>query len=369
MNAPANYDPDDIDLIKVVFKIRLFLGDIWAERKLIVKVMAISAAVGLFLAFGSAEEYTATTKLLPYRSGSSGASGLSGLAGLAGIRLPAGASEQTITADLYPEVLKSQDFRITVAETPLAFSSLSRRATTVEYFRDLRRTPPVELVSSYTLGLPATLLNLMRSVATGDPKTHERIDTTQAIATYDSKYLGFVNTLEKRLTISIDRKTFIITISGKMPDPYASADLVRVASDRLMERVIYFESRKAAEQFRFVKEQYQQAKQRYERAQRDLALFSDRNRALMSATANIDRDRLQRENDLAFEVFQQFSRELEQARIKMNQDTPVFTVIEKVMVPTVRTEPRRTLLVLGAVVFGMILGVGRVGVRRLSQHE
>jgi uncharacterized protein involved in exopolysaccharide biosynthesis len=290
--------------------------------------------------------------------------GLSGLAGLAGIRLPAGASDQTITADLYPEVAKSLDFRISVAETPIEFSDLKQTATSVTYFRDLREIPLLENITKYSIGLPALLLTQLRS---SSPRAESgqvgNQSGSQTLLYYDHDYLKLVNHLEKRLSVSIDKKTSVITIAGEMPDPFAAADLVRVASDRLMERIIEYESRKAGEQFRFVNDQYQQSRKRYEQTQRALATFTDRNRALMSATSQIERDRLQREYDLAYEVFQQFSRELEQARIKMNQDTPVFTVLEQVIVPTKRSSPKRAKILFLASLVGVVLGVGRVAQR------
>ncbi len=365
MTPPARPSDSEIGFAELIAELRVFVRSVWGERRMILKLMGIAAVIGLVVALGSGEEYSAKTRVLPYRSGASAAGGLSGLAGLAGIRLPAGVGDQTITADLYPEVAKSQDFRIIVAETPLFFSSLGRRASTVEYFRDLRDTPLTELVANYTIGLPGEVSSLLRPSRPAARASVVAADSSPPIASYERKYLKLVRTLDKRLSIFIDKKTSVITITGLMPDPYAAADLVRVTSSRLMDRIIDYESRKAGEQFRFVSEQYQLAKVRYERAQRDLAAFSDRNRALMSATSQIDRDRLQREYDLAFEVYQQFSRELEQARIKMNQDTPVFTVLEQVTVPTDRSSPRRAQIMLVALFLGALVGVGRVGLRRL----
>ena len=329
--------------------------------------MGVLGAVGLFIAFGSGQEFTAKTRLLPYRNGAAGAAGLSGLAGLAGIRLPAGSADLTITADLYPEVAKSLDFRISVAETPLTFSSLSNKASTVQYFTNPTSTSPVELVQKYTIGLPRSILSYVRSKNSATERRPEATDTVALIPAYDQAYLDLVNSLQSRLKITTDRKTSIITVTGEMPDPYAAADLVRVSANRLMERIIDYESRKAGENFRFINEQYQQARGRYERTQRELALFADRNRALMSATAQIDRDRLQREYDLAFEVFQQFSRELEQARIKMNQDTPVFTILDNVTVPTIRSSPDRTRIVGFALLFGALLGLGHIALFKASK--
>jgi G-rich domain on putative tyrosine kinase len=337
----------------------------WHERSRLIRLIGMGFVIGLLLAFGSGEEYTASTKILPYRNGSGGTSGLSSLAGLAGVRLPAGGGEQTITADLYPEVAKSQELRIAIAETPLHFAGLNRRATTIEYFRDLRARPLTELIAAYSLELPTRLLRSLSRSGAVPPNVSAQPDSTSTVVLYDQRYLELVNILQERITVSIDRKTSLITISAKMPDPFAAADLVDVTAKHLMDRIIHYETRKAGEQFRFVNEQFGQAQSRYVRAQRELAVFRDRNRTLMSATAELERDRLQREHDLSYEVYQQFSRELEQSRIKMNQDTPVFAALDRVAVPTRRSAPRRPLIIIASVLIALTVGVSHLGMRQL----
>lgn len=331
------------------------------ERRTLVKLMVGSLVIGFVLAFGSGKEYVATTRILPYRSGLSGTAGLSGLAGLAGIRLPAGVADQTITADLYPEVARSLDFRIQVAETPIFFSDLDRTVTTVTYFRDARRLPLTELIAKYTIELPGEVLASFRSdplrLPTGDASGADG----DSLVSYDRSYLKLIRKLDRRLAVTFDKRTSIITITGRMPDPVGAANLVRTSSGLLMQSIIDYESRKAGEQFRFVDDQYQQAKSRYERAQRDLAVFTDRNRVITTALAQIDRDRLQREAEQTFEIYQQFGRELEQARIRMNQDTPVFTILERVSVPSERASPNRLLIVFVAAVIGLLLSLSRLG--------
>lgn len=365
MNSPASPKDNEVGLAELIAEFRVLVRTVWSERRMVLMVMGGAAAIGLLVALGSGVEYSAKTRILPYRSGLGSVGGLSGLAGLAGIRLPTGSADQTITADLYPEVAKSQDFRIELAETPLFFSSLGREASTVEYFRDLRDTPLMELLATYTIGLPGQVSSLLRRSGPTVVSGAAVSDSAPRLASYDRKFLKMVKQLDKRLSIFVDKRTSIITITGQLPDPYAAADLVRVTSDQLMKRIIDYESRKAGEQFRFVGEQYELAKSRFETAQRDHAAFADRNRVLMSATSQIERDRLQREYDLAFEVYQEFSRELEQARIKMNQDTPVFAVLEQVTVPTDRTSPRRTQIMLVALFIGALVGIGRLALRQL----
>ena len=152
----------------------------------------------------------------------------------------------------------------------------------------------------------------------------------------------------------------MISITGIMPDPFAAADLVQTASERLMQRIIDFEAKKAGEQLRFIEEQHGQSRTRYEQSQRNLAVFADRNRMLVGAVPQIERERLQHEFEVTFQIFEQFSLELEQARIKKNQDTPVFTVLEQVSVPTERSSPRRSLILLLAGFVGVSFGLIRI---------
>jgi uncharacterized protein involved in exopolysaccharide biosynthesis len=277
--------------------------------------------------------------------------------------LPTGSADQGITADLYPEVANSLDFRMTIAEEPLEFRSIRKRLSTVEYFRDHQPKSAIGTLKAYTIGLPERIQNLV-----SNPESNTgplRPTTIGTLPAYDGDYLKLVNELQGRLTISFDKKTSVITITARMPDKYASADIVRVTSERLMERIIDLEVRKAGEHFAFIAKQHGQAQERFERAQRALAVYADRNRVLTAAVSQIERDRLQSEHDLALEVYQQFSRELEQARIKMNQDTPIFSVLERVTVPSERSSPKRKQTVLLALFLGVIGGLVWIGLRQL----
>lgn len=367
MSKPA--PEPEISLVDLIAGARQLAQAAWTERTSLLLAVGVSLAIGLFVALGSGDEYKASLRLLPYRNAAGGAGSLSGLAGLAGIRLPAGAAEQTITADLYPEVATSQDFRIAVAESPLRFQTLNRSATTVEFFRDLRKAPATELLVRYTVGLPRVVRSRLLPATSGEPRVEPSLPGAQPIPSFDRAYLELVEELEERLTVAVDKRTAVITISATMPDAYAAADLVRVTSELLMQRVIEYESRKAGEQFQYTSEQHAQAKARHDRAQLQLAAFTDRNRVLMSATAQIERDRLQREYDVAFEVYQQLSRELEQAKLKMSQDTPVFTVLESVSVPTSRASPRRARIVVSAALLGFLFGVGGLWIRRMLVQQ
>jgi uncharacterized protein involved in exopolysaccharide biosynthesis len=62
-------------------------------------------------------------------------------------------------------------------------------------------------------------------------------------------------------------------------------------------------------------------------------------------------------------VFQELAGQLEQAKLQVSKDTPIFTVIEPVNIPLERSKPKRTLMVLIWTFLGAVLSTGWVLVR------
>jgi uncharacterized protein involved in exopolysaccharide biosynthesis len=366
MTPSAEPQNADFSVSELVRELLAFGNAVWLERRRVWRALAVTIPVGLVFAFGCPEEYTASTELLPYRSGPI-TGGLSDLASLAGVRFPTSVNDQTITADLYPVIAKTLDFQLSVAETPLRFARSNERVSMVRYLREHRSV--LGAAKSWVSGLRYTL----GSVLSRAPRPGTALVTDSGgslLRAYDREYLKLVRQLDERLIVRFDRKTSIISVTGVMPDPYAAADLVQTASELLMQRIIDYEARKAAEQLQFIEGQYRQSRTRYDEAQRSLAVFEDRNRMLVSAVAQIERERLQREKDVAYQVVQQLTTELEQARIKEHQDTPVFTVLEHVTVPNEHSSPRRSAILLLAAFLGVAFAATRIlWVRLIVQPE
>jgi len=149
-------------------------------------------------------------------------------------------------------------------------------------------------------------------------------------------------------------------IRARMPDAYAAADLAQVATDQLMSELINFEVRKTKDQLQFLEEEYEISKQSFEAAQVAVAEFLDRNQGLLSATARIQEQRLQNDLDLAFSIYSNWARQVESTRVQLREDTPIFTVVDPVKVPSrpVRPDPVRAILL--SLFLGLFWGVGYV---------
>ena len=68
--------------------------------------------------------------------------------------------------------------------------------------------------------------------------------------------------------------------------------------------------------------------------------------------------KLESEYQLQQNILINLASEYNNNRIKLNKDTPIFSVIDEVSVPNVRSEPNRLLIIIFYVFLGLIISMG-----------
>ena len=91
-----------------------------------------------------------------------------------------------------------------------------------------------------------------------------------------------------------------------------------------------------------------------------MANFRDQNHNLESAKAKTEEEKLQSEYQLAFSVYSEVAKQLENAKIKIKEDTPIFSIIEPVSIPNEKSKPKKVVIMVIWFFIGGILGVGYV---------
>ncbi|MGC6422878.1 MAG: GNVR domain-containing protein, partial [Flavobacteriaceae bacterium] len=134
------------------------------------------------------------------------------------------------------------------------------------------------------------------------------------------------------------------------------------------EQVIAYKLEKLNDNLLFTQKQYTQKQKEFESLQDRLALFKDRNQNISSSRFQSQLQRLQSEYDIALSVLQELAKQLETTKLQVNRDTPIFTVIEPVIVPHEREQPKRKLIVLIWTFLGGVLSCGWVLVRHPAKE-
>lgn len=345
----------EIDLIEVV-------RTIWAGRKLILKVTAIFLVIGLIIAFGSKVEYEASCKLMPesQEGMKSNLGGLGSLAGLAGINLDMGGSG-VLRPELYPQIAQSVPFILKVWEEPLKFEKQDTTINSYIYFKEFDKPSFIGVIFKYTIGLPFQIKAWLSS----DNSQQSQVKTGhQQFIRLNKKDTKLLEMYKERISVKVDSKTGIMTLTTEMPDPVAAAQLAQICTDLLTKYVIDYKISKAQLNYNFVEERFKEAKMDFEKAQEKVALFDDRNRNVVTALAQAESQKLQYEYNVAFEVYKGLATQLEQAKITVKEETPVFTVLEPVKVPVNKSKPKRALQLVVFCFFGGVVGISTILVRK-----
>ena len=165
---------------------------------------------------------------------------------------------------------------------------------------------------------------------------------------------------KNKILININEKEGIVNLSGRMPEPFAAAQLTSRVQSLLQRYITEFKIEKAKAKLNFIEERYNEAKKQFETKQKELASFRDANRNFASEVAKTTEERLSNEYTVALGVYSELAKQKEQANIQVKEDTPMFTIVEPVTVPIERSKPRRAFLIAGFTFLGFFLAIGLV---------
>ena len=168
------------------------------------------------------------------------------------------------------------------------------------------------------------------------------------------------NTISGALSLSINNKEGFITISFTDTDKNVAAQVTQIAQNLLQEKIIEFKNQSSNEMLDFAIKQYDEKKNSYEKLQDERAIFVDKNINISSSLFQNKLSRIESEVNISASIVQQLASQVEQAKLQVNKDTPVFTTIQPVTIPFQRSAPKRSLIVITFGFLGIISSVGYV---------
>lgn len=345
-------EENEIDLVEVVRKL-------WAKRNFILKVTAVFMVLGLLVAIFSAKEFTAGCTIVPQTGEKSMGGSLGGLAAMAGINLGSMGSGETLSPKIYPKVLQSVPFQKELMATPIKFEEYDEPVELLAYFTDDKyaKFSLFGTIGKYTVGLPFVILKAIRGE---QPEIAIPQGGSYILETLTKDEDECRKILSERVSLNLNEKDGYITLSVDMPEALAAAQLAARVQEMLQKYITEFKIEKAKANLTFVEERFAEAKQHFEQRQEDLAAFRDANRNFASAVAKTTEERLSNEYNVALGVYSELAKQREQANIQVKEDTPIFTVVEPVTVPSERSKPKRALILIAFTFLGGFIGIGLV---------
>jgi uncharacterized protein involved in exopolysaccharide biosynthesis len=171
---------------------------------------------------------------------------------------------------------------------------------------------------------------------------------------------GVFGLIDSQLKIESNPNEGFVELSFAMPEPILAAEMALASQRLLQQEVIAFRIRNAQEQLEFTEKQYLEKQQEFDAIHARLAAFRDRNRNMASSFGVSEEQKLEAEFSLKVAIYTEMAKQLEQAKLQVKKDTPVFSDIESVTVPNEITAPNKVLILFVFTILGFIFSIGYV---------
>lgn len=337
-NPPQEEEELEIDLMEYARKL-------WAARKLLLKVAGIAALVGIVIALTTPKQYTVSVTLAPESSkGSSSLSGIASMLGVGGLNM--GNDADALSVMLYPDIVSSTPFIIDLLDTPVkSIDEEIPDTTLVEYLNEYQSSSLLGAV----LSLPFKAIGAISSLFSSDEE-----EEGQSMINIDPFHLSkkqskVVEGLKKVITANVDKKTGVTTVSVTMQDPMVGAIIADTVIFKLQERVTSYRINKAENDAKYWEQLHKERQQDYHIAQQAYANYVDANKSVVLQSVLAERERLQNEVNLAYQVYSNVATQLQLARAKVQEAKPAFAVVEPATVPLQPSGTSRKMILIGIV--------------------
>lgn len=319
-----------------------------AIRKTLYKAAGIGLVLGIIIALSTPKQYTVSVTLAP-EMGSDAKS--NGLASMAASFLGTSAMNSTpdaLNATLSSEIVSSTPFLLELFDTRVQTLDGELDTTLVAYLDEQRGS-----WMGAVLAAPGMAIGAIKGLFTEEPDTVAPLNPFQLTQKENRK----VATLRKSILADIDKKTGITTLSVTLQDPKVTAMVADSVVAKLQQYIINYRIAKAKEDCSYLEQLYKERQQEYYNAQQRYARYVDANKSLVLQSVRTEQERLQNDMNLAYQVYSQVAQQLQVARAKIQEEKPVFAVVEPATVPLQPSGTSRKVIVLG-IIFLVICGTG-----------
>lgn len=300
---------DEISLVDLILIL-------WKGKYIIAACTVIAMVIGVIYALIATEIFSTKTIFILKTKGSGGGGNFSQLAAMAGINVLS--NNNVDPSDYLDKIIQDREFISNLYERKWFFKGDSL---------------PLEQI--YEIEPDTTVPN--------------------------SEYVFFMEKIEtirkeKVLTISKDPKTGILTLTSKAPDPQLAYDLNLFTINYISHYIRNSLKTQAKEKRVFIEERIKETKEELTKAENALAMFKERNLLSHAPKVALEEGRLMRNVTMNQEIYIQFQKQYELARIEEMDDQTLVQVLQNAEVPVLRSKPKRKQIVLVLATFGLSFG-------------
>lgn len=330
---------DNNEQINVTEVFRRILRKKW----FILKSLIIAFVLACIIIVPVPRYYTSSVELAPELGNLNAKGGdIADIASSMGFNLNATMLSDAISPELYPKLLQSNNFVVSLINCPVKTADGGIKTTYYRYLEKHQKQNPLTVPFG-------AITKLFKKKQPADRK-NQPVNPFKLTERQDEIF----ELMKSKIKCSVDKKTNLITITVKDQDPLIAATMNDMVRQKLQQFIAQYRTNKARNDMEYYKGLTAKAKETYERARRLYSSYSDANMDIVLQSFKSKQEDLENDMQLKFNAYNSLNTQLLNAVAKVQEKTPAFTIVKAASVPIKPAGPRRMLFVLGVVLIVFI---------------
>lgn len=297
----------------------------------------IAIVLGVIVALSIPKTYESSSSLAAEsKTDSPLGGGMGSLASLAGVNLSK--SEDAIVPELYPSVVVTNDFLVSLLNTKVRAKGMTKDVTYLDYLENHTTDP-------WWIKILEKIKDFFSSDKDKDTKTDvKNINPEELTKSQDA----LISSMKGDILCTLDgSEDGVINIKVYTQDPYVSKKMVETVTARLQTFITEYRTNKVRVDLAYYQRLKKEAYDKYIKAQKKYADYSDSHMDLSLKSYQLESDALENDLQLMYNNYSQACQQVTLAEAKVQERTPVFTVLERPVVAPYADSPKKKMIVMG----------------------
>ena len=319
-NKIQNSENNGIDYKRV-------LQEILKRKRLFYKTLPIAFVLSCIYIFSLPRYYNTETTLAPETENPMSGGAIGSIASTFGLDLGEMQTSDAITPLLYPDLMEDNGFVTNMFNIRVTTKDGKTEANYHDYLKKHQKYP------WWTKAI-GSIKSLFSKKAEPSKKEFDPYNLTKPED-------DIAKAIANRVKFKTDKKTGVITITVKDQDPLVCKTVADSVKFQLQDFITEYRTNKARTDYEYYKQLAQQAKNDYERSRQRYAAFSDANTNIALRSIQLKVDEMENDMQLKFSTYSTINNQLQAAKAKVQERTPVFTTLKGAAVPIKPAGPKR----------------------------
>lgn len=324
-----------------IIDLREIIKRLWDNKMVFIKVLPIVFVLSCVYIVSIPRTYSTDAKLAPEMGNAINGGTLGSIASAFGFDFGDMQTTDAITPLLYPDLMEDNAFATKLFAIKVENNKGDIKSTYYEYLKKYQKYPWWKSSISW----------IRRLFEKNQPVANKEFNP-YALTKKDN---DIVNKIRKNVKLSVDKKSGVITLNTQDQDPRICKTLADSIMGILQEFITEYRTNKARADLAYYKRITAEAKHEYEKARQRYGSYSDANTDVILESVRAKRNDLENDMQLKYNTYTTLNNQLQAAKAKVQERTPVFTMLKGATIPIRPSAPKRMLFVLEMLILSFLL--------------